>query len=254
MGAFDEIKLKIAQVRNRVDPLIKQAFTQTDVSPREFLRNNNVTSEQLEDAYNRRQLTRDEYIQTEYVSPEQMAARSTSEIFNYTDRNGKRHTIMNSQAGVLSPADPIGSFYVAGEVLGPALKLIGKGALWGAGRAGNNWAKGKIISDTMNKAISKRLSSSTGRTISVIHNDPIQSTRTKSGIMLGTPKTKTYTLYNQFGEPIAKSTIGEGSQVGSSQVAMISSKNGGRGVTEDIYNFDSRDYRRCSYRIRRQID
>lgn len=52
----------------------------------------------------------------------------------------------------MSPVDPVGEFVVGNAVLGTPIKLLGKGLLYGAGRVGNNWARAKIISNTLNNS------------------------------------------------------------------------------------------------------
>lgn len=49
----------------------------------------------------------------------------------------------------LSGTDPIGEFIVSNIALGPAFKLAGKAALYGAGRLGSNYARAKLISGAM---------------------------------------------------------------------------------------------------------
>lgn len=45
----------------------------------------------------------------------------------------------------LSPADPVGEFIVSGAALGKPLQAIGRGAQWALGRAGNQWARNRIV-------------------------------------------------------------------------------------------------------------
>ena len=49
--------------------------------------------------------------------------------------------------------DPIGEFVVGNAASGPVFKLAGKAALYGAGRLGNNYARSKIISQTLNDGV-----------------------------------------------------------------------------------------------------
>jgi hypothetical protein len=53
---------------------------------------------------------------------------------------------------VLSPVDPVGEFYVAGNVLDIPIKTLGKAGLYGLGRLGNNWARAKLISGALDSA------------------------------------------------------------------------------------------------------
>ncbi len=52
----------------------------------------------------------------------------------------------------LSGTDPIGEFYVAGEVLGPLFTLLGRGTQQLMARAGNQWARNQIGGRAFNNA------------------------------------------------------------------------------------------------------
>ena len=59
------------------------------------------------------------------------------------------NTVTNVGAGYMSGTDPLGEMYVSGVALDPAFKWLGKQALWGLGKTGNNWARAKLISREM---------------------------------------------------------------------------------------------------------
>ena len=63
------------------------------------------------------------------------------------DDEGNTNT--NVGAGYMSGTDPLGEMYVGGKALDPAFKWLGKQALWGLGKTGNNWARAKLISREM---------------------------------------------------------------------------------------------------------
>lgn len=72
-----------------------------------------------------------------------------SEIVMYIDSDGNIRHATNIGAGFVSGTDPIGAELVTGVALGKPLELVGKTALLGLGRAGNNWARAKLISREM---------------------------------------------------------------------------------------------------------
>lgn len=72
-----------------------------------------------------------------------------SEIIGYMDANGRYKTTTNTGAGYVSGADPVGQMLVEGAVLNKPLQWAGKLGLYGLGRAGNNWARAKLISNSM---------------------------------------------------------------------------------------------------------
>lgn len=53
----------------------------------------------------------------------------------------------------LGSTDPIGEFIVAGTALNKPIQLIGKGITYGLARAGDQWARSKIISSKLNTLI-----------------------------------------------------------------------------------------------------
>ena len=73
----------------------------------------------------------------------------TSEIQHYRDSNGKVITIPTPGNGFVSNNDPVGQFVVEGVATAPLFNLIGKAALFGAGRMGNKWARSKVLSQAM---------------------------------------------------------------------------------------------------------
>lgn len=72
-----------------------------------------------------------------------------SEIVMYIDSDGNIRHATNIGAGFVSGTDPIGAELVTGIALGKPLELVGKTALLGLGRAGNNQARAKLISREM---------------------------------------------------------------------------------------------------------
>lgn len=76
-----------------------------------------------------------------------------SEVVMYTDANGTQRSASNTGAGFVSGTDPVGAEVVAGAVLGKPLELAGRAAMYGLGRAGNKWAKAKLISRKMNDVV-----------------------------------------------------------------------------------------------------
>lgn len=74
-----------------------------------------------------------------------------SEVVTYIDAEGKprRATIVIGMSG----ADPIGQLYVEGVALNPVFKGLGKVAEYGLAKAGNNWARAKILSRELNNNV-----------------------------------------------------------------------------------------------------
>lgn len=70
-----------------------------------------------------------------------------SEVVRWKDANGKEQT-STTNIGI-SGADPIGQLYVEGIVLNPIFKGLGRAAQYGLARAGNKWARAKIINRQM---------------------------------------------------------------------------------------------------------
>ncbi|MGN0966717.1 MAG: hypothetical protein ACI4OP_03885 [Candidatus Coprovivens sp.] len=82
---------------------------------------------------------------------ESSAQSETSEISKpWIDAEGKVRRSTNVGAGFVSGNDPIMQMYVEGVALNPVFKAIGTAGLYGLGKLGNNWARAKLISNTMN--------------------------------------------------------------------------------------------------------
>lgn len=73
--------------------------------------------------------------------------QSNSEIVNYIDAEGKPRTAPVVKG--MSNADPIGQLYVEGVALNPVFKGLGRVAEYGLAKAGNNWARARILSREM---------------------------------------------------------------------------------------------------------
>lgn len=73
-----------------------------------------------------------------------------SEVVTYIDAEGKprRATTVIGMSG----ADPIGQLYVEGVALNPVFKGLGKVAEYGLARAGNKWARAKVLSREIDKS------------------------------------------------------------------------------------------------------
>lgn len=86
---------------------------------------------------------------------QQEEKQKNSEIVRVHTPEGKTST--SPQVIGMSGTDPVAQFLVEGVALGPAFKLAGKGALYGLGRYGSgaaqNWARAKVISGAMDKAL-----------------------------------------------------------------------------------------------------
>lgn len=77
----------------------------------------------------------------------------TKEIVSYKDANGNTQHTTNVSAGVLSPVDPLAELYIAGKVLDPLFMLAGRAGEYGLARMGNNWARARILSRTLNESV-----------------------------------------------------------------------------------------------------
>lgn len=81
--------------------------------------------------------------------------QSTSEmpVRAYVNNNGQLDYARqyNPSAGYVSGADPLGEFVVGNAVLNKPLQLVGRAAEYGLAKAGNNWARARIISKTINQ-------------------------------------------------------------------------------------------------------
>lgn len=86
-----------------------------------------------------------------YNRLQQAAAQSeTSEISRpWIDADGNMRRSTNVGAGFVSGTDPVGSLYVEGVATAPIFNWVGKAAQYGLARAGNNWARAKILSREM---------------------------------------------------------------------------------------------------------
>ena len=72
-----------------------------------------------------------------------------SEVVMYTDAEGNHKTATNTGAGFVSGTDPVARDIVLGAAMGKPLEWVGKQALYGIGKVGNNWARTKLISKEM---------------------------------------------------------------------------------------------------------
>ena len=79
----------------------------------------------------------------------------TSEVQHRIDSKGKVKTVPTPGNGFVSNNDPVGQFVVEGVATAPLFNLIGKAALFSAGRMGNKWARSKIISNTIDNSYIK---------------------------------------------------------------------------------------------------
>lgn len=81
--------------------------------------------------------------------------RTTEQIVKSEHPTPEVSTQLNTAAGVLSPVDPIGEFFVATAALNPVFDLAGKAVQYGLGRYGSgqlqNWARGKILSNALDR-------------------------------------------------------------------------------------------------------
>lgn len=85
---------------------------------------------------------------------EASAQSETSEISKpWIDSEGNVRRSTNVSAGFVPGTDPIMQMYVEGVTLNPVFKAIGTTGLYGLGRLGNNWARAKLISNTMNQSL-----------------------------------------------------------------------------------------------------
>lgn len=84
--------------------------------------------------------------------------QSNSEIVNYIDAEGKPRIAPVVKG--MSNADPIGQLYVEGVALNPVFKGLGRVAEYGLAKAGNNWARAKILSKVIDSKASTYLNHS----------------------------------------------------------------------------------------------
>lgn len=73
-----------------------------------------------------------------------------SEIVRWKDANGKEQTSTTNIG--MSGADPIGQLYVEGVALNPVFKGLGRATQYGLAKAGNKWARAKILSREIDKS------------------------------------------------------------------------------------------------------
>lgn len=67
-----------------------------------------------------------------------------SEVVRWTDAEGNQRTSTTNIG--MSSADPIGQLYVEGVVLNPVFKGLGRVAEYGLAKAGNKWARARLLS------------------------------------------------------------------------------------------------------------
>ena len=80
----------------------------------------------------------------------QSRTREISEPWIDADGNVRRST--NVGAGFISGTDPVGALYVEGVATSPVFNWIGKAVQYGLARAGNNWARAKILSTVLDNS------------------------------------------------------------------------------------------------------
>lgn len=96
-----------------------------------------------------------------------------SEIVKWKNAKGKEQTSTTNKG--MSGADPIGQLYVEGTALNPIFKGLGRVAEYGLAKAGNKWARAKILSremqniSTPNKTIPNNVGWGPKQTIQVSH-------------------------------------------------------------------------------------
>lgn len=76
-----------------------------------------------------------------------------SEVVIWTDAEGNQRTSTTNIG--MSGTDPVGAVYVGNVLLSPAFKLAGRGIQWGLAKAGNNWARARILNKELNNSIPK---------------------------------------------------------------------------------------------------
>ena len=71
----------------------------------------------------------------------------------YVNNNGQLDYARqyNPSAGYVSGTDPLGEFVVGNAVLNKPLQLVGRAAEYGLAKAGNKWARARVISKTIDK-------------------------------------------------------------------------------------------------------
>ena len=71
----------------------------------------------------------------------------------YVNNNGQLDYARqyNPSAGYVSGTDPLGEFVVGNAVLNKPLQLVSRAAEYGLAKAGNKWARARVISKTINK-------------------------------------------------------------------------------------------------------
>lgn len=71
----------------------------------------------------------------------------------YINNNGRLDYTRqyNPSAGYVSGTDPLGEFVVGNAVLNKPLQLVGRATEYGLAKAGNKWARARVISKTINK-------------------------------------------------------------------------------------------------------
>lgn len=89
-------------------------------------------------AYNRLQITN------------ARSQQPNSEVIRWKDANGKEQTSTTNIG--MSGADPIGQMYIEGVALNPVFKGLGRVAEYGLAKAGNKWARARILSRKIDKS------------------------------------------------------------------------------------------------------
>lgn len=73
-----------------------------------------------------------------------------SEIVRWKDAKGKEQTSTTNIG--MSGADPVGQLYVEGVALNPVFKGLGRVAEYGLAKAGNKWARAKVLSRNLDNS------------------------------------------------------------------------------------------------------
>lgn len=118
----------------------------------------------------------------------------TSEFIIWKNSNGQiRRT---PQVIGMSGADPIGQLYVEGAALNPVFKGLGRVAEYGLAKAGNKWARAKILSREINK------SNTTINDVNNLSNNNFINKNTQFG------KNSSKAIHADYGDNIAGFTKG----------------------------------------------
>lgn len=78
----------------------------------------------------------------------------------YVNNNGQLDYARqyNPSAGYVSGTDPLGEFVVGNAVLNKPLQLVGRAAEYGLAKAGNNWARNRVVGRAINNEVNNATS------------------------------------------------------------------------------------------------